>query len=53
MNKRDYIKEIRQAEKEFKKILEQKDALEQKTKVKLSDIETNCLFSGNKYLRKR
>ena len=54
MNKRDYIKEIREAEKELQELLEQEDALPQKTMVKLSDIETNCLSSGNnKYLRKR
>tara|TARA_R100001509_G_scaffold153516_1_gene114466 strand:+ start:429 stop:599 length:171 start_codon:yes stop_codon:yes gene_type:complete len=56
MNKRDYIKEIRQAEKELQELFEQEDALPQKTMVKLSNIETNCFCKNNltnKYLKKR
>ena len=43
MKKKDYIKEIREAEKELQELLKQKEALDDKIIVKLSDIQTNCL----------
>ena len=56
MKNRNYIKEIRQAEKEYQEFLEQVDPLEQKIMVKLSEIKTNCLSKNNltnKFLRKK
>ncbi len=42
MNKRDYMKEIKDAEKELKELLRQADTFENKIIVKLSDIKTSA-----------